>query len=229
MIIGGLQKLSTIDYPGHMSAVIFLNGCNLRCGFCHNPSLVEGADVNLDKEEVMGYLKKRVNLLDCVCISGGEPTCNHDLKELITEIKALGYDIKLDTNGTNPTVQIDLIESKLIDYVAMDIKGPENKYAEIAGCYVNMDNIKTSIDYLMKCGINYEFRTTYVPTLSNSDINNIATNMVRGSKKYVLQQFRNHITMDKEYQDYTPHKQDYLIKTLENIKSLVANCEIRGI
>ena len=122
MRIGGYEKLSTVDYPGELACAIFLVGCNFNCGYCHNPSLISGNGNYVEKEEVMEYLRLRKDMLDAVCISGGEPTCNKDLKDFIKEIKALGYKVKLDTNGTNPFVVKELIDEKLIDYVAMDLK-----------------------------------------------------------------------------------------------------------
>jgi pyruvate formate lyase activating enzyme len=229
MRIGGYEKLSTVDYPGEMACAIFLVGCNFNCGYCHNPSLISGNGEYIEKEEVMDYLKKRRDMLDAVCISGGEPTCNKDLKDFIKEIKTLGYKIKLDTNGTNPEVVQDLINEKLLDYIAMDIKASPKKYRQVVGCAVNMDNINKSIQIIKKSGIKYEFRTTFLPVLDKEDINEIATNMVKEDGRYILQQFRNKVTNDAEYHNYKPHQPAYIISTANMVKNSIGMCGIRGI
>ncbi|MBQ7668632.1 MAG: anaerobic ribonucleoside-triphosphate reductase activating protein [Clostridia bacterium] len=229
MKIGGYEKLSTVDYPGEMACAIFLVGCNFNCGYCHNPSLISGDGNYVPKEEVMDYLVKRRDMLDAVCISGGEPTCNPDLKEFIKEIKALGYKIKLDTNGTHPEVVEDLLKDNLLDYIAMDIKASPKKYSKVVGKEVNMNNIYKSIEILKNSGIKYEFRTTYLPELTKDDINEIATTMVKKNSKYYLQQFRNKVTNDAAYHAYVPHLPSYVKSTAEMVKSSIGMCGVRGI
>ncbi len=229
MKIGGYEKLSTVDYPCEMACAIFLVGCNFNCGYCHNPSLIAGDGNYVPKEEVMDYLVKRRNMLDAVCISGGEPTCNPDLKDFIKEIKALGYKIKLDTNGTHPEVVEDLLKENLLDYIAMDIKASPKKYSKVVGKEVNMNNIYKSIEILKKSGIKYEFRTTYLPELTKDDINEIATTMVKKNSKYYLQQFRNRITNDVTYHNLTPHLPSYVLSTADMVKGTIGMCGVRGI
>ena len=229
MRIGGYEKLSTVDYPGEMACAIFLVGCNFNCGYCHNPSLISGDGNYVEKEEVMEYLKLRRDMLDAVCISGGEPTCNSDLKDFIKEIKALGYKVKLDTNGTKPWVVKELIDEKLIDYVAMDLKASPKKYNEVTRTKVNLELIKTTIKILKTSGIKHEFRTTYLPTLDNHDIDEITENFVGKDSKYFLQQFRNTITNDPAYHNFTPHKDAYVLNTAASVKAHIGMCGVRGL
>lgn len=189
MKIIGLQKLSMVDWDGYMSATIFLNGCNFMCPFCHNSSLVNGTGTEIPENEVLDFLKKRINILDSVCISGGEPTLYPDLPEFIKKIKDMGYLVKLDTNGTNPEMVKYLVEQKLVDYIAMDIKNCLEKYTLTIGKHFDLTNIEKSIKYIMSCGIDYEFRTTLVEEFhTKEDIEKISK-LIKGAKKYYLQKF----------------------------------------
>jgi len=229
MRIGGYDKLSTVDYPGEMACAIFLVGCNFNCGYCHNPSLISGDGAYVPKEEVMEYLKFRRNMLDAVCISGGEPTCNKDLKEFIKEIKALGYKVKLDTNGTHPEVIKDLIDENLLDYVAMDIKASPKKYNEVTRAKVNLELIKQTIKILKNSGIKHEFRTTYLPILNEDDISEITDTFVGKNSKYFIQQFRNIVTNDPEYHNLIPHKASEVLAAAAIAKSHIGLCGVRGV
>ena len=159
MKISGLQKVSLVDYDGQISATIFTSGCNFACPFCHNSGLVKGIEPEIPTGEILEYLTKRKNVLTAVCISGGEPTLHKDLPELIAKIKSLGYLVKLDTNGTNLSMLKYLVDNQLIDYIAMDIKNSLDNYNNTTGTDKDF-NIKETIDYIMSCGIDYEFRTT---------------------------------------------------------------------
>ena len=229
MRIGGYEKLSTVDYPGELACAIFLVGCNFNCGYCHNPSLISGNGNYVEKEEVMEYLRLRKDMLDAVCISGGEPTCNKDLKDFIKEIKALGYKVKLDTNGTNPFVVKELIDEKLIDYVAINLKASPKKYNEVTRCNVNLELIKQTIKILKTSGIKHEFRTTYLPTLDSNDINEITEKFVGKDSKYYLQQFRNTVTNDPQYHNFMPHKDAYVLSTANFVRQNIGTCGVRGI
>lgn len=229
MRIGGFDKLSTVDYPGEMACAIFLVGCNFNCGYCHNPSLISGDGAYVPKEEVMDYLKLRRNMLDAVCISGGEPTCNKDLKEFIKEIKALGYKVKLDTNGTHPEVIKELLDENLLDYVAMDIKASSKKYNEVTRCNVNLELIKSTIKILKNSGVKHEFRTTYLPVLDEDDINEITDNFVGKNSKYFIQQFRNIVTNDPMYNKLIPHKSAEVMAAATIAKANIGMCGVRGI
>jgi pyruvate formate lyase activating enzyme len=165
MQISSLQKLTLIDYPGKIACSIFLFGCNLRCGFCHNPSLVISEKENkpLLKEEVLDFLQRRRLYLDGVCITGGEPLINPALPGFLEQIKKLGYSIKIDTNGTNPEMLSDLINRKLVDYIAMDIKTYKEDYYSLTKIEIGMEKIEESIKLILDSGIDYEFRTTCIP------------------------------------------------------------------
>ena len=193
MIIHGIQKLTLLDYPEHLAAVLFTGSCNFRCPFCHNASLVlapHQAPV-IPEEEVLETLKKRRGRLTGVCITGGEPTLHADLPDLIARIKDLGYLIKLDTNGTNPAMIRQLYQNGLIDYVAMDIKASRANYPLVSGCpSISLDVLQESIDYLRSCGITHEFRTTAVKGLhTEEDFTDIAAWMA-GCERYFLQTFK---------------------------------------
>ena len=230
MKIGGLQKLSTVDYPGHLGCTIFLTGCNLRCKFCHNPGLVSASEETkeITLEEVMSFLEKRKGLLEGVCITGGEPTFHEDLEDLIRPIKEMGYKIKLDTNGTNPEAVKNLIDKGLINYIAVDIKATVEKYEEVVGCWVNTDNIRKTIEIVLESNIDYEFRTTFLPDLDKRDIREIAESLA-GSKRYIVQQFRNNITLNQECSSMKPYHPAYIMDVVENIRPLFATCEARGV
>lgn len=172
MLIGGLNKMSLIDFPETVSAVVFTMGCNFRCPFCHNPELVlpEKFNTPLDEEELFSFLKKRKGLLDGVVVTGGEPTIHKDLPEFVTKIKELGFKVKLDTNGTKPEMLKELIENKLVDFIAMDIKASMKKYELLSGCNTNLEKLRESIELIKKSAIYYQFRNTFVkPLLTDSD------------------------------------------------------------
>ena len=189
MKISGFQKLSLVDFDGHISATVFVSGCNFACPFCHNAGLVKGLEPVIPEDEVLEYLQKRFGLLDSVCVSGGEPTLYPDLPQFISKLKNIGYLIKLDTNGTNPEMVQYLVQNKLIDYIAMDIKNGLDEYNKTIGKEYNLDTINKSIKYIMSCGIDYEFRTTLVNGLhSKKSIEDIAK-LIKGANKYYLQKF----------------------------------------
>lgn len=164
MKITGLQKMTLLDFPGKVACTVFLQGCNFRCPFCHNSDLLgPESDQHISKDALLDFLKKRRGLLDGVCITGGEPTLQPDLKELIADIKALGFAVKLDTNGAKPEVLKDLVGAGLLDYVAMDIKNSPSRYAETAGLpRFPLEKVEESIRFLIAGALPFEFRTTVV-------------------------------------------------------------------
>lgn len=192
MQINGFQKLTLLDFPGKVACIVFTAGCNFRCPFCHNASLVTHIDndLRIDEEEIFTYLQKRQGLLDGVCITGGEPLLQQGIEEFIKKIKALGYYVKLDTNGSYPEKLKKLIDNKLVDYVAMDIKNSKEKYMKTSGVEnISLENIEKSISLLLENKVEYEFRTTVVNELHTvEDIENIA-NWIKGAPKYFLQNF----------------------------------------
>jgi pyruvate formate lyase activating enzyme len=217
MKIAGYVKTSFVDYPARVSCAVFLGGCNFDCWYCHNRPYIRSAG-DIDSDEVLEFLKKRKGWLQGVVISGGEPTLNKELPGFIKQIKDLGYPVKLDTNGSRPEVLKSLIDRSLIDYVAMDYKAPLEKYAQVAGVPVDILAIKKSVGIIMNSGIDYEFRTTFAPTLTREDIIQIVQE-IKGAKRYSLQQYRH----DDEYcgilgKQVKPHSKEYFEETLEEIK-----------
>jgi pyruvate formate lyase activating enzyme len=189
--IGGFQKISLIDYPGGICATIFTRGCNFRCPYCHNPELVDPGlyPPCIPEDEVWAFLYKRKGKLDAVTFTGGEPTLQPDLLEAIQRIRKMGYRIKLDTNGSRPEVLQNLIDDKLLDYIAMDIKGPLEKYALLTGSSIPPAPILASIEAIMVSGLDYEFRTTVLKSLhSRKDIYKIGR-LIGNARRYVLQRF----------------------------------------
>lgn len=228
-MISGLQKSSLIDYPGKISAIIFTQGCNFRCPYCHNPELItSGGKEQIAIEEIISFLKKRQGKLDGVVITGGEPTLHKELPELIKQIKDLGFSVKLDTNGTNPQMLKKLIDDKLIDYVAMDIKAPIEKYSKITRVQVNTQNILKSIEILKTSNIDYEFRTTVVKSqLLLQDFEKIGQ-MIQGAPKYYLQRFVPTKTLEDSFMSQTTYSDEEFEPIIEDLRQYIKTVELRG-
>ena len=191
MKISGFDKLTLLNYPDKLACTIFTSGCNLRCPFCHNSGLVTNNYNEISFDSIYEYLKKRIGILDGVCITGGEPLIHADIKDYIKKIKNLGYLVKIDTNGCNPKLLKELIDLKLVDYIAMDIKNIYSKYDITSGVKVNIDNIKKSISIIENSGIDYEFRTTIVKEFhSTQDIKEILS-YISSNSNYYIQNFKN--------------------------------------
>jgi pyruvate formate lyase activating enzyme len=231
VVIKGIQKTSMIDYPGKISAILFTGGCNMRCPFCQNPDLISNQDQlpDLDEEKILDFLKKRKKWLDGICITGGEPLIHKDISDLIKKIKSLNYAVKLDTNGLNPGLLQKLIDQKLIDYIAMDIKSDKENYAKAAGLKtINLANIQKSIDIIKASKIDYEFRSTIVPDFYDTEVIKNIGNWLKGSKKYVLQQFRSTMPLlDKKFQEKEPYQKKVLDKFKVILDGSIDNIEIR--
>ena len=205
MKIGGLQRVSLIDYPGKISATVFTQGCNFACPYCHNPELVDPAlsGACLPEAEIFSYLEKRRGKLQAVTITGGEPTIQSDLALFIGQVRAMGYLVKLDTNGSQPTTLKELIAAKLLDYIAMDIKAPLHKYAAITRAPARKAAIRQSIKMIKAAGIPYEFRTTVVKSqLSRDDILEIGR-LISPAPCYALQRFIPSKPLDREFLSQT--------------------------
>lgn len=188
-IIGGLQKSSFLDYPGKIACIVFSNMCNFRCGYCHNPELLTKNEPVLTVPAFFEFLNSRKGKLDGVVVTGGEPTIQEGLFDFIKNIKELGFDVKLDTNGTNPGILFKLLKKNLLNYAAMDIKAPLEKYPLITHAKCDISKIQKSIDLIMNSGIDYEFRTTVVKSqLSVDDFIKIGK-IIHGAKRYYLQKF----------------------------------------
>jgi len=241
MIIGGLEKLTLLDYPEHLAAIVFTQGCNFRCHFCYNPMLVwprQGTDEKNKKEkgyelpsvdDLFSFLRERVGRLEGVVITGGEPTLHKDLPEFIKKIKDLGYLVKLDSNGTNPAMLEKVLADNLVDYLAMDIKAPLKRYEEVVGVPVDYNNLKKSVKIIMNSGLPYEFRTTVVPGLLGRDDFDAMGQEIKGAQKWYLQFFKSDTNLvDKKYQS----KQAYTAKEMAEFAAIggkyVDLCQVRG-
>ncbi len=225
MLLGGLQKLTLIDYPDHLAATVFSVGCNFCCPFCHNPELVDPQKIKkqprISEKEFFDFLAARQGMLEGVCITGGEPTLQTDLPEFIKKIKDLGYLVKLDTNGSSPLVLERLLNDRLIDYVAMDIKAPLEKYKKVVGEAVTLENIQHSVE-LTRSAPDYEFRTTVLPLLhSRADILSIGR-WLQGAKNFYLQQFRPTKTLKAEYLKEKSFELEKLAKICNTLK--ISSC-----
>ena len=190
MKIVGFQKLSLVDYPNKMACIIFTEGCNYRCPFCYNSSLVyDKSNQTYTEEDIFRYLRKRKGIIDAICISGGEPTLQKDLIDFLKRLREEHVLIKLDTNGSNPDILKEIIDAKLVDYIAMDIKNVIEKYAITTGIdNINTNNILKSINLLKEGQVDYEFRTTIVKEFHTMDDIKAMSKLVKGSK-YYLQNF----------------------------------------
>ena len=188
MKIGGLLKFSMIDFPGYISAIVFTQGCNIRCKYCHNPELLPlSGETSYSEEEILYYLEKRKNCLEGLVITGGEPTLQADLKDFIKKVRAFGYKIKLDTNGTNPQMVRELINEHLVDFIAMDIKAPFEKYHLVCGP-VNTARVQETMSLIIESGIAYQFRTTYYKKVLNDSDIEIIKSMCPDISKFKLQE-----------------------------------------
>jgi len=230
--IVGFAKTSLLDWDGMIATTVYLQGCNLRCPFCHNPDLVS---VNGEVEEapwevLEEYLCENNDFLDGVVVTGGEATLNEDLPDMIRRIRSLGLKVKLDTNGTNPGMLEDLLRAGLLDCVAMDVKGPlDQQYSQVCGTEVDLEAIKRSIELIMTSGVDYEFRTTVVPHyLSPGDVERIAA-YIGGAKKYALQRFKNDRTLDKRLGQIQPYSEGEMLGMAETARKYVRKVIVRGV
>jgi pyruvate formate lyase activating enzyme len=231
MLIKGIQKTSLIDYPNKICCIVFLPNCNFRCPYCYNIDLILNPEKlpRIDQFSFFNFLKEKKDWLDAVTICGGEPTLQKDLPDFCRKIKLLNYLVKLDTNGTNPEMIKELIDKKLVDYIALDVKAPLNKYKKVTDSEIDSEKIKQSISILKNSKIDYEFRTTLLPLLhSKKDILEIAK-LLKGSKKYYLQQFIPGDTLNKTFKNAKTFTEPELQKFRESIKNNFEVCEIRGI
>ena len=230
MILKGLQKTTLIDFPGHLACTVFTYGCNFKCPFCHNPELVlaGNTDPDLKEEDFWHFLGSRQGLLEGVCITGGEPTLHPDLPDFISKIKKLGFKVKLDTNGTNPEMLQALMQDKLLDYIAMDVKNNLKDYAKTAGRHeLNLEQIKASIALILDSGLDYEFRTTVVVGLHDElNLQGIGE-LIEGAGKFVIQNFRPGKTLDPSLTDRQPFLDKQLQKFQKIMEKYVKKVELR--
>ena len=230
MNIGGFQKTSLLDYPEKLSAIIWTIGCNYHCPFCYNVSLVNQSVTPIDEQEILSFLKQRTKQLEGVVITGGEPLLQKDIVTFTKKIKDMGFLVKMDTNGSQPAVLSELLDKHLVDYVAMDVKAPQEKYPELTGIITDIIAVQQSIDLLMNSEVDYEFRTTIIPEfLTKEDIVSIAQ-WIEGAKTYCLQQFKQDTpllltSMNRK----TPFSKKDLLDIVEDIKPYVQFVVLRGV
>lgn len=232
MIFGGLQKNSLIDYPGRISCVLFTCGCNFSCPYCHNPQLARGCKDNLaafDEKTAYDFLEERKGFLEGVVISGGEPTLQDDLPVVCEKIKAMGYPVKLDTNGSRPQVLKRLLNDGLVDYIAMDIKTDPSRYTPLIQNNFNPDSLKESIRLVMASAVEYEFRTTCVKPLVDAAVIENISRLISGASLYALQQFQSADVLCPEF--FLQNDRCYNDQELMTLKSVaqpwVGECLVR--
>jgi len=232
MIIVGLQKTTLIDYPGKLACTVFLAACNFRCPWCYSRELVLPLEIakqpRISEKEFFDFLRQRQGLLEGVVVCGGEPTVNKDLSQFIQKIKRLGFAVKLDTNGSNPEMLKSLIEQKLSDYVAMDIKGSAGVYEKIMEEGVEMQDIEKTVEFLKKGLVDFEFRTTVVPGIhEKQDFLEIAKWIGGENVKYYLQNFVPQKTIDPEFEKVKPYPDQWLKKVAGKISPHFKECKVR--
>jgi len=236
MKICALQKTTLIDYPGHVAATVFTAGCNFRCPWCYSKELVLpeliAAQPVIPPEEILEFLKGKQGLLEGVVLCGGEPTLHSDLPEFIKKIKDLGFLVKLDSNGSNPKMLKDLIDQKLVDYVAMDIKLPKERYSLVFGGKLSVEDIEESIRILKNSDIDFEFRTTVAPEVHTpGDLGEMAhwigQEVPGRPPKYFLQNFRPGRNIDPAFESRRPFLPEFFDEALNRIKPFVPDCRVR--
>ena len=231
MMFAGIQRTSTLDYPGRLCSILFTQGCMFRCHYCHNPELVlpdSFSDNLISEDEAIKLLVDRKNFVDAVSITGGEVTLHKDLIEFVKKIKKKGFKVKVDTNGVNPDVIKSLIPE--LDFIAMDVKAVNKEhYEETVDVSVNFDNIKKSIELIKNSGIDYEFRTTVVPDLFTIEKFALLGELLQGSKKLVLQQFVSKKTLNPDYENKSPYTPQELMEIKQVLEKYIDVVDIRGI
>ena len=227
MKIAGLQKLTLLDYPSKVACIIFTQGCNYKCPYCQNSGLIDHSNEDLiDEEEIFEYLDKRKKVLDGIVISGGESTIQKDLKSFMKRVKDKGYLIKLDTNGSNPNFVEEVINERLVDYIAMDIKNVLEEYKDVTDVNPNINNLKRSIEIIKNSNIEHEFRTTIIKNIHNIDkILKICEYV--GDDKLFLQNFVQSENVLGKYLE--PFTEEELIEIDKILKEKYPNVKIRGI
>ncbi|MBD3329649.1 anaerobic ribonucleoside-triphosphate reductase activating protein [Candidatus Dojkabacteria bacterium] len=215
----GIQKTTLIDYPGRIAATLFTHGCNFRCPFCHNPELVTemfSKDSKITEDDVLNFLKKRIGKLDGIVVTGGEPLLHKGLLKFLKKVKQLDFLVKVDTNGSIPKRIRALNKAKVVDYWAMDIKNSPEKYSQTSGVDVDLKKIRKSIRLIMESGVDYEFRTTFVPALHDDSSAVGIAKLVKGAKRFTVQNFRSGKTLDENFANHKGFKPEEL-KRFEEI------------
>lgn len=229
MIFSGFQKMTLLDFPGRVACTLFTAGCNLRCPFCHNASLVlQRSAESHTEEDILSYLNKRTGLLDGICITGGEPLMHRDLKDFIKRVKELGFAVKLDTNGCFPDRLKELIDEGLLDYVAMDVKNSMEDYGKVVGIEgFDTAAVEKSINLLLENRVDFEFRTTVVSPLHTPEDIAALTKRIKGTKKYFLQNFVD--SGDLLGSDLSAHSREVLDEMLTAARENIPEAQLRGV
>ena len=229
MFIKGIQKTTLLDFPGKVACTVFTGGCNFRCPFCHNASLVISPDHSeqISEDDIFSFLEKRRGILDGVCITGGEPLLQKDIEAFIRKIKDMGYLVKLDTNGSFPERLKSILDQALVDYVAMDIKTSKEKYSAVCGTEVETDKISESIALLLKGNIPYEFRTTVVKELHSPQDIVDAAKWIAGAPNYFLQSFKDSGEIISS--GLSAYSAPQMHEILDSVRKIIPSAELRGI
>ena len=234
MIISGIQKFTLLDFPGKIACIIFTGGCNYRCGFCHNPEFVlleELAKISknfIPEVAVLNFLEERRGLLQGVVITGGEPTIMPDLEKFIVKVRALGFAVKLDSNGNRPEILQSLIKKGLVDYIAMDFKTSLPEYQSLVGKWADEKKLQESIDILKEGKVDYEFRTTLICEIHTPEILEAMRETLAGAKRLYLQTFRSGITLDPAFKDFHPFSSDEMEDIAKLFRKDVGEVFVRG-
>lgn len=228
--VKGIEKFAPKDFPGHISATFFTGGCNFRCPYCHNPELVMRPETltAYPVPELIAFLEARRNWLDGICISGGEPLLHEDLDELLRLFKERRLMVKVDTNGSFPLHLKRLLDEELVDHIAMDIKAPLERYAEVTGVSADTEAVRNSIALIMQADIDYDFRTTVVPGLIKEEDIHAMGNLLQGSERWILQPFVPINTLDDAYLKKEPCSPDELKALAAAAESYAARVEVGG-
>ncbi len=234
MFLASFEKFTLVDYPGKIATTVFTQGCNFRCPFCHNPELVFkyksslNSKNNVIEKKFFQFLEARKGKIEAVCITGGEPSLQPDLLKFMSKVKNKGYLVKLDTNGTKPSIIQEAIEKQIVDYIAMDIKHTLNKYEQAVGIKTKLDNIIKSVKLIQNSKIDYEFRTTVVPGIHREEDFKEIADWLKGSKKYYLQEYREEKILDPNLSQKTFQKKIDLEKIRKILIQKIERVEIRN-
>lgn len=234
MMFSGIQRFTVLDYPGKTACIVFTPGCNFRCGYCHNPEFVLPEQLKelepdfIDEAAVLHFLEGRRGLLDGVVITGGEPTLHRSLSDFIRRVKALGFLVKLDTNGSLPEVLEPMLREGLVDYVAMDVKTSIERYPELTSSCVRPEAVKKSMALIRELAPDYEFRTTLIRECHDEETMKSIQALVRGAKRYRLQTYRPSVTLDPVFNQYRPFTSQEMRNMGEVFQSYVQSVFIDG-
>ncbi len=226
MTIAGLQKTTLLDYPGKVACTVFLAGCNFRCPYCQNWEIVTGKGEDVSFSELMKFLEKRKGVLDGVCVTGGEPLASAGVELFLKEIKSMGYSVKLDTNGSYPDRLIKLVQDKLVDTVAMDVKNSPGRYEETIGCEIDLSRIGQSIRFLLSDVVDYEFRTTVTDELHDAKSMLELAGWIQGASRYFIQNFKDSDAV--RFSNLSPCNEEKLQSFKDVMRPLVPSVKIRG-